>query len=224
MQMRALVIVLGVFVGACGEPLPGAGDGGTGAKDGATSASDSGIPAPGDAGNASTTDGGTNDAGADVVAQPFTLTSTALAEGATFAVDNTCTGTDSSPPFAWTPGPSGTMSYAIVLTDTTNKLVHWAIYDIPLQVQVEQIPAGIERVYEPKTPLGSKQAKSYMAARQGYAGPCPPTEHVYELALYAVDVAKLPNTTIGTTKEQIVTLLATHKLGVAKLTGKYKKP
>jgi len=160
------------------------------------------------------------EAGADV-STAFVLTSTALAEGATFAAENTCDGADTSPPFHWSGAPAAAQSFAIVLTDKTISLVHWAIYDIG--AQFADTPAAIEAKYQPAAPAGSKQAPSIKNAPV-YAGPCPPNgqpAHTYEFALYAVDVAQLPGTSAATTKEQIVTLLGTHGVAVAKLTGKY---
>ncbi len=61
----------------------------------------------------------------------MTLTSTALAAGGVFSDTNTCAGVNTSPPLTWTAGPTGTMSYAVVLTDTNNMAAHWVIWDLP---------------------------------------------------------------------------------------------
>jgi Raf kinase inhibitor-like YbhB/YbcL family protein len=152
---------------------------------------------------------------------PFTLTSTALAEGATFPVDNTCTGTNVSLPLAWGAGPAGTMSYAIVLNDTTISFLHAIVYDIPASVTA--LPADVQQVYAPTTPAGAHQTKNYKGAF-GYAGPCPGTEHVYEFVLYALDVAALPGVTQNVTLAVAEAAIKAHSLGSTKLTGKYKKP
>jgi Raf kinase inhibitor-like YbhB/YbcL family protein len=154
-------------------------------------------------------------------AAPFALTSTALAEGATFPVDNTCTGTNVSPPLAWGAGPSGTMSYAIVLNDTTIDFLHAVVYDIP--ASVTSLPANLQKVYAPTSPAGVHQTKNYKGTF-GYAGPCPSTEHVYELVLHALDVAALPGVTQNVALADAVTAIKAHSLGSTKLTGKYKKP
>jgi Raf kinase inhibitor-like YbhB/YbcL family protein len=152
---------------------------------------------------------------------PFALTSSALAAGATFPVDNTCTGTNVSPPLAWGAGPAGTKSYAIVLNDTTISFLHAIIYDIP--ETVTSLPADVQQVYAPTTPAGAHQTKNYKGAF-GYAGPCPGTEHVYEFVLYALDVAALPGVTQTVTLAAAETAIKAHSLGSTKLTGKYKKP
>lgn len=173
---------------------------------------------------ASDPDGGATDDGstaADGATASFTLTSSALPEGATFPVDNTCTGTNVSPPLAWGAGPAGTKSYAIVLNDTTISFLHAIVYDIP--EGVTSLPANLQQVYAPTAPAGVHQTKNYKGAF-GYAGPCPGTEHVYEFVLYALDVAALPGVMQNVTLAAAETAIKAHSLGSTKLTGKYKKP
>jgi Raf kinase inhibitor-like YbhB/YbcL family protein len=174
--------------------------------------------AAGDNDGAATEDGASATDGASAA---FALTSSALPEGATFPVDNTCTGTNVSPPLAWTGGPAGTKSYAIVLDDTTISFLHAIIYDIPASVNA--LPADVEQVYAPTTPAGAHQTKSYKGAF-GYAGPCPGTLHVYEFVLYALDVAALPGVTQNVALADAETAIKAHSLASTKLTGKYKKP
>jgi len=186
-----------------------------------TTSSSGGTP---DGGAEQDSAAGDPDSGAgedSATAAPFALTSTALAEGATFPVDNTCTGTNLSPPLAWGAGPEGTKSYAIVLNDTTIDFLHAIIYDIPESVTA--LPADVEQVYAPKAPAGAHQTKNYKGAF-GYAGPCPTTLHVYEFVLYALDVAALPGVTQNVTLADAETAIKAHSLGSTKLTGKYKKP
>jgi hypothetical protein len=146
------------------------------------------------------------------------LTSTAYTEGMTIPAAHTCAGTNVSPPLAWTPGPAGTLSYAVVFTDKTNGLVHSGIYDIP--ATVTSLPMSVEKVAMPANPAGSKQVLAYNNM-PGYAGPCPGAMvHTYEFMLYAVDVAALPG--IATTQKgaALVTALQAHDLGTTTLTGK----
>jgi phosphatidylethanolamine-binding protein (PEBP) family uncharacterized protein len=58
---------------------------------------------------------------------------------------------------------------------------------------------------------------------RGYAGPCPPNAHMYQFKVYALATAALPNATMGTTKDQVVTTAATN-LGTATLTGTFTPP
>src|SRR4051794_14765481 len=100
MHKRMLGMVVGVLAvlgTACGsDPATGVASDGGKAGDAKHAAADSGDIDPGsDSGDTPTMDGGMQNT-EDAASAPFTLTSTALAEGATFAKDNTCDGTDSS--------------------------------------------------------------------------------------------------------------------------------
>ena len=208
-KARALAAVLGIAViAACSSSETSSTSGG---------AADAGTTDP-DTSTGGPDSGATEDS---ATAAPFALTSTALAEGATFPVDNTCTGTNLSPPLAWGAGPAGTLSYAIVLNDTTIDFLHAIIYDIPASETA--LPANVEQVYAPKAPAGAHQTKNYKGAF-GYAGPCPSTLHVYEFVLYALDVAALPGVTQNVALADAETAIKAHSLGTTKLTGKYKKP
>ena len=103
----------------------------------------------------------------------FTLSSTGFTEGTAIPVKYTCKGSDVSPDLTWTAGPAGTLSYAVVLTDKSNMLVHWAIWDIPSTVT--SLPENLEQVANPTAPAGSKQTKTPQGNASGYYGPCPPT-------------------------------------------------
>jgi Raf kinase inhibitor-like YbhB/YbcL family protein len=150
----------------------------------------------------------------------FALTSTAYAEGATIPVVHTCDGANTSPPLAWTNPPAGTMSFAVIFTDRSNMLTHSVIYDIPSTAMT--LPANVQKVYAPNNVTGAHQTTGYDNSTRGYLGPCPPTAqgpHTYELALYALSVATLPNGSMATTKAQASTAILANMLGVAKLTG-----
>jgi Raf kinase inhibitor-like YbhB/YbcL family protein len=113
-----------------------------------------------------------------------------------------------------------TKSYAIVLNDTTINFLHFIVYDIPSDVLA--LPADLEAAYAPAVPAGTHETKSYKNAF-GYAGPCPPVEHVYEFVLYALDVATLPGVTQNVALADAETAIKAHKLSTTKLTAKYKK-
>jgi Raf kinase inhibitor-like YbhB/YbcL family protein len=159
-------------------------------------------------------------AAGDGATAAFALTSMAIAEGASFPAESTCSGANTSPPLSWTAGPAGTKSYAIVLNDTTISFLHFIVYDIPSGVSA--LPAALEAAYAPAAPAGAHETKSYKNAF-GYAGPCPPVEHVYEFVLYALDVATLPGVTQNVSLADAETSIKAHELGSTKLTAKYKK-
>jgi Raf kinase inhibitor-like YbhB/YbcL family protein len=159
--------------------------------------------------------GGGSDVASD--ASAFVLTSTAFTEGTAIPAAHTCAGTNVSPPLSWTPGPSNTLSYAVVLTDKTNNLVHAGIYDIP--ASVTSLPMNVDKVANPSIPAGSKQVLAYNSMA-GYAGPCPGAmAHTYEFMVYAVDIATLPGIMTSQKGAALVTALQAHDITTAKLTG-----
>jgi Raf kinase inhibitor-like YbhB/YbcL family protein len=148
------------------------------------------------------------------------LTSSGFVEGAMIPSDFTCAGTNVSPPLQWTPGPSGTMSYAVILTDRTTGavLIHSIIYDIPSNVT--SLPMNVDKLANPSTPAGAKQLHAYDNTTYGYMGPCPNCVlHNYEFSVRAVDVAALPGvmtTSMRTVVEPIITM---HTLASGVLNG-----
>jgi Raf kinase inhibitor-like YbhB/YbcL family protein len=126
--------------------------------------------------------GGTSGAGA------MTLTSSVITEGGMVPAENTCASTaEVSPDLSWTAGPSGTMSYAVILFDTSNSLNHWVVWDIPASVTA--LPAMLDTSAMLTMPAGAKQKA---VSGMGYFGPCPNgMDHVYKFTVYALPVATL---------------------------------
>jgi Raf kinase inhibitor-like YbhB/YbcL family protein len=226
--------------GAGGEPSGGEGGGGAGMGGGAGAggggqSGSGGKPmadaaAPG-ADAAGGSGGGAAEAGIDsaasdapasepdapVASGPLTLTSSVFKEGESIATMYRCKFANVSPPLSWTPGPTGTKSYAIVMVHTTS--LHWVLWDIP--VSTLSLPMGVERLPEPPVPAGSKQAKPNLdgATWYGYTGPCPATSSHYEYIIYALDVVTLPGVTPESTSKQANTAILAHKLASAQLSG-----
>jgi Raf kinase inhibitor-like YbhB/YbcL family protein len=133
-------------------------------------------------------------------AAPFKLTSTAFMEGAEIPPEYTCVSANGSiesrpsPPLAWGAGPAGTMGYAIVLKDTQNNFVHWAIWDIPATTLA--LPRDVSQAsHMPPDPAGSKQVGGNNESL-GYIRPCPPNgSHPYVFTLYAQSALPLPGVT-----------------------------
>lgn len=184
-----------------------------------------------DGGSTITADAATIDApgGSDgsVDAPPggaFALTSTAYANGGTIPPAQACVskgGMNLSPPLTIANPPAGTLSFAVVFTDITQPpLVHSAIYDMPAATLM--IPADVDKLYAPPDVPGAHQTNSYAGSR-GYAGPCPGSAHMYQFKVYALSTVTVTGATMATTKDQLVTLLATN-LGTATLTGTFTPP
>ena len=147
------------------------------------------------------------------------LTSTALAPGAAIAAAYTCNGANVSLPLRWTAGPSGSSSYAVVLTDQRNALLHWIIYDIPAATTA--LPEDVDHASGPADVPGAHQTTGYDDSTFGYLGPCPPAQHTYQFAVFALDVATLPGTSATTSRAQAKALIDAHDLASATLTGTY---
>jgi Raf kinase inhibitor-like YbhB/YbcL family protein len=158
----------------------------------------------------------------------MTLTSTAFADQATIPDAYTCKGAGTSPPLAWTAGPSPqTKSYAIVMLDkalAAPNNVHWVIFDMPAGTTGlgPAVPSG----YAITTPVNAHQTASSFNAAHAYLGPCPPvgaTAHDYELTLHAVDQATLTALSSTSTPQQAKTEIEAHSVAKAVLVGKFAR-
>jgi Raf kinase inhibitor-like YbhB/YbcL family protein len=151
----------------------------------------------------------------------FALTSTGFTNGSAIPTTYACapTGMNLSPDLTWTNSPTSALSYAVILTDKSNDLIHWVIWDIPSNVT--SLPQHIAQLANPPTPAGAKQVKSYDDTTFGYLGPCPPSTHTYQFAVYALDVATLPTVTTSSTRADVEAAVMNHDLASATLTGTY---
>jgi Raf kinase inhibitor-like YbhB/YbcL family protein len=166
----------------------------------------------------------TGDAGSgDGAPATMTLTSAAFAEGGMIPAADTCKGANTSPALAWAGAPSGTRSFALVLTDLSlaPPLVHWVIYDIPSTAT--GLPAGVENAYAPSNIAGAHQTVSVHPPTVGYYGPCPPqgSAHNYQFAIYALDTAPLPGASASTTRPEAIGEIQVHRLDSGTLTGTF---
>jgi Raf kinase inhibitor-like YbhB/YbcL family protein len=148
----------------------------------------------------------------------MTLTSPAFTDGMSFPADNTCAGTNVSPELDWTAGPAGTMSYAIILTDTTINLVHWVIWDIPASLR--SLPAMLASDAMLASPAGARQASFNGNTSHGFTGPCPNGSlHTYQFTVYAVSAATLSTLSTTSTTTAARTAILASSLGMGTLTG-----
>ncbi|MFD2467460.1 YbhB/YbcL family Raf kinase inhibitor-like protein [Amycolatopsis silviterrae] len=127
----------------------------------------------------------------------FALSSTAFADGGLIPKAHDCASSgdgdprkkNESPPLDWSGGPDAAKSYAIVMHDLDNGIIHWVIYDIP--VAAAGLPRNVDHAYQPSVPAGSRQAYYRGSANFfGYQGPCT-TNHTYEWAVHALNRATL---------------------------------
>lgn len=100
----------------------------------------------------------------------------------------TCEGADASPALSWGEPPSGTNTFALVMSDPDapgGNFVHWVIYDLPASTR--SLPEGVAQ--GPDAAGGHQGPNSF--EKTGYNGPCPPPgkPHRYFFRLWALDSA-----------------------------------
>jgi Raf kinase inhibitor-like YbhB/YbcL family protein len=179
--------------------IGGAGAAGLAAGSGAAGAvAAAGAGGAGSAGKA----GGTAAGSGGSAAGAFALTSPVVKEGELLPADYRCA--KPSPALTWTPGPAGTMSYAIVFKDTTAGgfsmgYMHWTIYDIP--ASVTSLPMGVPMGASLSDPAGAKQGQNYQNAN-AFTGPCGGM-NTYRFTLYALSVATLPGLSASSKGAQV---------------------
>jgi Raf kinase inhibitor-like YbhB/YbcL family protein len=145
------------------------------------------------------------------------VTSAAFAHEGDIPAKHTCDGDDVSPPLAWTPGPAGTLSYALVMDDPDapgGTWVHWVVWNIA----APSLPEALGRdVMAPAQGTTSWR-------RVGYGGPCPPPPtgtHRYYFKVYALDT--ILDLSAVTSKDGLLEAMAGHVLGQGELMGRYRR-
>jgi Raf kinase inhibitor-like YbhB/YbcL family protein len=152
------------------------------------------------------------------------ITSTAFASGRGIPSLYTCQGNDISPPLAWTDGPAGTKSFALIVDDPdapdpaapSMTWVHWVLYNVDSTARA--LPQGVQ---PSALPTGTREGINDWG-RTGYGGPCPPIgRHRYFHKLYALDTL-LPDLK-RPTKAALEKAMQGHILAEAQLVGTYEK-
>jgi len=148
------------------------------------------------------------------------ITSQAFEDEGMIPEKYTCDDINVSPPLAWSPGPEGTRTYALICDDPDAPMgtwVHWVLFNLP--VNVNELPEGIppERDLE----SGAKQGMNDFR-KIGYGGPCPPGgTHRYFFKLYALDTEV--DLEAGATKSDLLRAMEGHILAESQLMGKYQR-
>lgn len=166
-------------------------------------------------------------------AQTMTLTSADIKEGATIANEQVfkgfgCTGGNVSPSLSWSGAPAAAKSFAVSIYDpdapTGSGWWHWVVFNIP--AGTTSLPKGAGDVKKKLMPKGAIQSRNDFGD-DGYGGPCPPAgdkPHHYQIAVFAVDVDKLPdarNRNVAVSAALVGSDLKSHTLAKATLTGLY---
>jgi Raf kinase inhibitor-like YbhB/YbcL family protein len=164
-----------------------------------------------------------NSADGSKTSMAFSLTSPAFDANGDIPSDFTCDGAGTIPPLEIHDVPSGTASFALIVSDpdipesvkqsnNIDTFYHWVVFNIPvttIKIETGIPPSGIVGVN------GAGQNK--------YMGPCPPNgEHRYIFTLYALPhVFTLPAST--TAEELLAAINGGEILGTARLVGKYAR-
>ena len=196
---------------------------------GSTTASSSTGPGPGGggAGGSATGGGGASSTGGGgsscTSTAAFALTSPNFADMDLLPVQYKCGsfngGLNISPPLEWTPGPDGTLSYAIIFRDLTGaEFLHSAIWDVPGCVFA--LPEDVEQSANPTDVAGAKQCRAYNG-QFGYAGPCAPQDpnpRTYQFEAFAINAETLPGVTTDSTLAQVEAAMESNSLASSTLT------
>jgi Raf kinase inhibitor-like YbhB/YbcL family protein len=130
----------------------------------------------------------------------FSLTSTDVHDGGVFPLAQASGvfgvgGADRSPQLSWSGYPGATQSFAVTMYDPTaptgSGFWHWAVADVP--GDTTELPAGAGDEPGPRLPGAAWQLLNDAGMRR-YLGAAPPAgsgEHVYYIAVHAVDVPSL---------------------------------
>lgn len=130
----------------------------------------------------------------------FSLTSRDVKDGGTMALPQAsgilgAGGSDISPQLSWSGHPQETKSFAVTMYDPTaptgSGFWHWAVADLP--AEVAELPTGAGEAAGSGLPDGAWQLHND-AGMQRYLGAAPPPgsgEHIYYIAVHAVDVPTL---------------------------------
>jgi Raf kinase inhibitor-like YbhB/YbcL family protein len=148
------------------------------------------------------------------------LTSPAFEEGGMIPEKHSCDGMDVSPALAWTSGPEGTKTFALICDDPDAPMgtwVHWVLFNLP--ANVNELPEAVppERELESRAKQGMSDFHKI-----GYGGPCPPGgTHRYFFKIYALDTEV--NLEAVATKSDLLEAMEGHILAEGQLMGKYSR-
>lgn len=156
-------------------------------------------------------------------ALPFSLWSSAFADGATIPTAHTCDGSGTSPELSWGMGMVAAQSFVLVLRDETAQIDHYAVYEIP--TSIDMLPAALEPTYQPDAIAGARQTSSPFGGF-GYFGPCPigGGTHTYAFELHALDVERLEGFDQTSTTTTVRAAIEAHGLETTVLRGTYARP
>jgi Raf kinase inhibitor-like YbhB/YbcL family protein len=157
----------------------------------------------------------------------LTVSSTAFRNGGSIPPTYSDYEQGASFPVSWTPGPSGTQSYVLIMEDPDSKhppipVIHWLVWNIP--ADVTSLREGMQKQDRVEDPPGLRQGPSSSGAI-GYRGPRPPAgdpAHHYHVQVFAID-RKL-ELSAGAERDEVLSTIQGHVLARGELVGTLKRP
>jgi para-nitrobenzyl esterase len=147
----------------------------------------------------------------------LTVTSPAFKDGGDIPFENTQYRGNTFPGLAWSAGPKGTKTYAIVMQDNSLlykgvPILHWTMFNIP--ASVTRLEAGMTA-----PPAGSAYGPNYLGAAKPYTGPKTPPgpKDSYHFEVFALD-ATVP-AEAGSSFEAMTKAMAGHILASGEVVG-----
>lgn len=149
------------------------------------------------------------------------VTSSAFTSGGELEDKYTQNGDNMSPGLAWTKGPLGTQSYAVLAEDAGvnrhDPVVHWVIFNIPSTTT--QLPQNIPT--DATLENGAEQGKNVRGA-VGYVGPKPPAgqTHPYHFEVFALN-SRLNLDPATADRQTVVNAMRNHVLTSGEIVANY---
>lgn len=144
---------------------------------------------------------------------------TAFPNGADIPFEYTQYQSNTFPGLAWSAGPAGTRSYAVIMQDTDfmmrgAPILHWSLYNIPANVTA--LPKGMAPT---ANPAGSAYGPNYMGQARPYLGPRTPPgpKHRYRFQVFALDTTIPADPAI--TYDALVAAMKDHVLASGEVVG-----
>ena len=149
----------------------------------------------------------------------LTVTTPAWQDGGDIPYENTQYRGNVFPGLAWSSGPGGTKSYAVIMQDTGAivrgaPILHWTLYNIP--ANVTKLDAAMPATGNPP---GSSYGPNIRASAQPYMGPRTPPgpKHPYHLQVFALDTTIAANPAI--TYDELTVAMKDHILASGEVVG-----
>jgi len=154
----------------------------------------------------------------------FTITSKSFTDGGKIPSINVCIdqgGSNQSPQLSWLDAPKSTAKYAIIMDDEVapcgtgdNACKHWGLFNIPSSI------SEVSEDLEIATIEGTVEGRNYLGT-QDYAGPCPPSRHIYKITVFALKDTMPKVGSISMTRSKFESTYGEHILDSTTISGTF---